>query len=130
MPRASSVPRTRRYVQKTLFGDDVADPIAPDTNDTATPMTYAHVALRTALNLAWPAMALVLLAWLSGAAHWIAMFTYNGLECHRAGWSGLLWSPLDQGRPECVLLWRVANSAHWSLFDLFGKILAMVVPNA
>lgn len=83
-----------------------------------------------AWRLAAPLLTLLCLVWLTGASHWLTMTGYNYLECHRASWMGLLWSPLDQARPECVLLWRLANHAHWSLFDLFGKVLAMAVPSA
>lgn len=83
-----------------------------------------------ALRLAIPLLTLLGLVWAVSMGHWAAMFVYNGLECHRVSWVGLLWSPLDQGRPECVLLWRLANVAHWSLFDLFGKVLAMLIPSA
>lgn len=81
-------------------------------------------------RLAIPLLTLLGLVWLTGMGHWVAMYAYNGLECHRVSWLGLLWSPLDQARPECVLLWRLATRAHWSLFDLFGKVLAMLVPSA
>ena len=92
----------------------------------ASPAAYATWAWRLAL----PVLTLLALVWVTGASHWLAMSAYNHLECHRASWMGLLWSPLDQARPECVLLWRVANRAHWSLFELFSKVLAMAVPSA
>ncbi len=136
MPRSSSTPRRRQTklpwappVTPTEDPTDVAPPAAPLTT-----LGWVWPLLTSAAAWVWrlalPLLTLLALVWLTGAGHWVAMFAYNGLECHRATWVGLLWAPLDQGRPECVLLWRLANLSHWSLFDLFGKVLTMLVPSA
>ncbi len=71
---------------------------------------------------------LILTAWITGAAHWLLMFIYNNIGCHSMSFIGLLLSPLQQARPECIFIWRVANHAHWFLFDIFGKIIGTIIP--
>jgi hypothetical protein len=70
------------------------------------------------------------LAYLTGLGHWVTMYAYDALGCHRVSLIGFLWSSFDQARPECVLLWRIANLAHWSIFGLFGQVLQHLVPSA
>lgn len=111
----------------------------------AAPLPHAHPKVSTkvsmsettptswtswAWSLAVPLLTLLALTWAIGQGHWLSMYAYNHLDCHRTSVIGFFWAPLDQARPECVLLWRLANHAHWSLFDQFGKILQMLVPPA
>ena len=81
-------------------------------------------------NIVLALFTLVATAWLVGVGNWIVIYIYNIIECHNVSFSGFLWSPLQQARPECVFLWRVANHLHWSLFDIFGRIITTIIPSA
>jgi len=133
--RSSSAVRRRRQT-KLPWAPEPAheDPAPVAAPATESPLSWLYPLLQSTVTWTWrivaPLLTLLVLAWATGLGHWVAMYAYNALECHRVSWIGLLWAPLDQARPECVLLWRLANRAHWSLFDLFGQLLQMLVPSA
>lgn len=81
-------------------------------------------------SLVWSILVIATLAWFTGVGHWCLMTAYNSLGCYSFTWVGMFTSPFAQARPECVLIWRLAEVSHWSLFDLFGRILTMLVPSA
>jgi len=89
-----------------------------------------NITLSLLYNIFLAIVTLIATAWLVGMGHWIAMYIYNNIECHRFSLIGFLWSPLEQARVECVFLWRIANHLHWSLFDIFGKIISTIIPSA
>lgn len=133
MPRASSAARRRAPVglKAVELPEALPDlPVPEMDNLLRTAYAWGLALLRWAWAFVWPILIIAALAWTTGVAHWFLMTIYSGMGCHTVSLFGFLRAALDQARPECVLTWRLAEVAHWSLFDLFGRILAMAVPAA
>lgn len=135
MPRATSAARRRPSEEgKPTALPDLLEPLiaAPPEGATLLQTAYALSAslVRWTWALVWPILLIAALAWATGAGHWLLMTAYSAMGCHSVSFIGFLQAAFSQGRPECVLIWRLAEVAHWTLFDLFGRILAAAVPAA